>query len=87
MEPLKNRVQPNMRAVVYVCYAPRRGMTPKMLEKKKKAFQEKRMTTHWPTKTKLFPKTPRTYGRPLPTVVFEEKELQLDPLGWKLAGF
>lgn len=87
VEPLKSRVQPNMRAIVYLCYMPRRGMTPKMIEKKKKAFQEKRMTTHWPTKTKLFPKEPRTYGKPLPRIVSEEKDLELDPLGWKLAGF
>lgn len=54
------------RYVVYLCFSPRRLLTPKLLEKKKKAFDEYRMTSHDPIKVKLFSKLPRTYGRPVP---------------------
>lgn len=78
VEPQKTRPFANQRAVVYLCYAPRSQMTPKMLEKKKKAFQEKRTSSHWPTNIRLFPKTPQhTYGKPLPRVVLEKEEVQL----------
>ena len=48
------------RAVVYVCYQPRRLISAGNLEKKQKAFREYRMTTHWPSEVvKLFPVQPR----------------------------
>ena len=40
----------------------------KQLEKRKKAFQELRMTTHSPNKVKLFPKTPQTYGKEIKNI-------------------
>jgi hypothetical protein len=40
----------------------------KLLVRRKKAFKERRMTTHWPTKCTLFGKVPQTYGKPLPKV-------------------
>ena len=57
----------------------------KDINKKIKAFQEQRSTSHWPHKIKLFPKNPQTYGAPMPNVP------PLDPpvltyLGMKLAG-
>jgi hypothetical protein len=36
------------------------------LKKKRKYFEEQRMTSHWPHKIKVFAKTPRTYGNILP---------------------
>ena len=44
------------------------------------------MTTHWPNKVSLFPKMPRTYGNPVPTVTDLPKPILTD-LGKKLAGF
>jgi hypothetical protein len=85
-ESLKTREKPNFRNVAYVCYEPRSKCTEKNLIKKQKAFEEMRMTSHWPCKIKLFPKMPRTYGGP----VYEVKELStpiLSELGKKLAGF
>ena len=52
----------NYRCVVYVCMTPRNFANKKELEKRKKIFNELRMTSHWPHKVKLFPKIPRTYG-------------------------
>lgn len=50
-------------AVVFVCMAPRRLATPKVLEKRKKAFEERRVTNHWPIgPMKLFGKHARTYN-------------------------
>ncbi len=60
--PVKGRANPKLRCVGYVCYTPRAWATKKDLEKKQKAFQEGRTTSHWPHKVKLFGKRPRTYG-------------------------
>lgn len=53
----------NYRCVVYVCMTPRSLAKSKDLEKRKKHFNDLRMTSHWPHKPKLFPKTPQTYGK------------------------
>lgn len=66
VEALKTRAQPNFRCVAYVCYMPRAQCCAKNLQKKIKAFEEMRMTTHWPCKVKLFGKMPRTYGNEIP---------------------
>ena len=42
---------------------PRSLAKEKDLDKRKKAFYELRMTSHWPHKPKLFPKNPQTYGK------------------------
>ena len=62
VEPVKDRPIPNFRCVAYLCYSPRKLAPQKNIEKKRKAFEEMRMTTHWPCNVKLFPKTPRTWG-------------------------
>ena len=74
------------RNVVYVCMKPRKYATEANLRKKRKAFDQLRMTTHWPHKPKLFPVNPRTYGGPLPNVVPIPKP-ELTELGKKIAGF
>ena len=68
-EPLKTRASPNVRAVAYVCMVPRSMASAKVQEKRRKTFQDRRMTTHMPHECKLFAKTPRTYGAPLPDIV------------------
>ena len=65
---------------------PRQLATKKELEKRRKAFEEMRMTTHWPCKVKLFPKMPRTYGKELPTISSIEKP-NLEEIGYKLVGY
>lgn len=85
-EALKSRTQPNLRNVVYVCYEPRAHCNDKNLIKKQKAFENLRMTSHWPCKVKLFPKTPRTYGGPIYNVRKIPNPI-LSDLGKKLAGF
>ncbi len=67
-EAVKDRREPNFRAVVYLCYTPRRFAKQLDLKKKIKAFEELRTTSHWPHKPKLFAKIPRTYGAPPPNV-------------------
>lgn len=67
-EPLKDRVQPNFRFVVYVCQLPKSHCDSKNLIKKQQAFNDLRLTSHWPNKVKLFPKFPNTYGGPMPIV-------------------
>jgi len=85
-EALKGRPTENFRAIVYLCYTPKSRITPALLRKKQKAFNEIRVTSHWPHKPKLFSKTPRTYGgevygiTPIGAPVVSE-------LGMRLAGF
>jgi hypothetical protein len=85
-EAMRTRTSPNMRAVVYVCYQPKSLSTPKQIAKKRKAFEDIRMTSHWPAKVKLFPKKPRTYGKPLHEIT-PISPPKLNELGKSLAGF
>ena len=85
-EPLRSRKEKNLRNVVYTCMTPRSLATEANLRKKRKAFNELRMTTHWPHKPKLFPKNPRTYGGPLPDMT-DIPHPHLTDLGLKIAGF
>lgn len=82
----KRRAVPKIRAVVYLCYMPRSVSDKKNLEKKQKAFNESRTTSHYPCKIKLFGKEPRTYGETMPVIKKTEKPV-LTELGKKLAGF
>jgi len=84
-EPIKGRELPNFRNVVYVCYQPRSKCDAKNLAKKKKAFEEMRMTSHWPCQVKLFPKMPRTYGGEVPEIT-QLAAPELTDLGKILAG-
>ena len=65
---------------------PRSQATEANLRKKRKAFNDLRMTTHWPHKPILFPKNPRTYGGPLPNIT-EGEAPKMTELGLKIAGF
>ena len=85
-EPEKERQETNFRCVVYLCYTPRSLATTANLRKKQKAFKEKRLTSHWPHKVKLFPLNPRTYGNELPNTT-EIPNPVLSDVGKRLAGF
>jgi len=85
-EPLKERLLPNFRAIIYLCYMPRKLCDAKNLKKKQKAFNEQRTTSHWPSKIKLFPKNPRTYGKKLLEIEKIDPP-NLNSIGKKLAGF
>ena len=58
----------NYRCVVYVCMVPRKFANEKDLEKRKKIFNDLRMTSHWPNKPTLFSKYPRTYGKQMQNI-------------------
>jgi len=66
IEAAKSRAAPNIRAIIYVCYMPKRLSTAANNRKRVKAFQEMRTTAHNPSKCKLFQINPRTYGASLP---------------------
>ena len=86
IEASKPRNNPNLRAVIYLCYMPRELCDNKNLKKKQKAFEELRTTNHYPCDIKLFAKTPRTYGRTLPIIKPLTHPI-LNELGKKLAGY
>lgn len=75
------------RYVIYVCMTPKVWCNEKNMEKRKKAFNDMRMTTHWPHDVTLFPKIPHTYGKELPNYNIRESPPQLDEVGLKLVGF
>ena len=85
-EALREREKTNFRAIVYLCYTPRSLITPALLRKKQKAFNELRTTNHWPHKPKLFGKNPRTYGGEMP-IVRNITAPTVTELGRMLAGF
>lgn len=85
-EAMKERKNPKHRCVVYLCYQPRIYASSANIKKKRKAFEDMRMTSHWPCKPKLFGKKPRTYGgEEYPTTPIDPP--QLNELGKKLSGF
>jgi len=86
IEPLKERSNPNFRAIIYLCYLPRSLATTKQLEKKRKAFESLRTTSHWPCNIKLNNKNPRTYGKILP-ITANIPFPRLSEIGYKLVGF
>ncbi len=90
VEPQKKRKELNFRAVVYCCYTPKEWSTPSSIAKKRKAFIEGRTTSHYPHKIKLFPKTPRTYGKVIEEITplgSPKKLYGNDAVILRLAGF
>lgn len=85
-ESMKDRPNPKIRAVVYLCYQPRDYITISNLNKKIKAFEALRTTSHYPAKPKLFPKLPRTYGNQIPEITEIEPPV-LSDLGKRLVGY
>jgi ectoine hydroxylase-related dioxygenase (phytanoyl-CoA dioxygenase family) len=86
VEPRKQRTMPNFRCVAYLCYMPRSKSNTKEIAKKIKAFEEMRMTSHWPCKVKLFPKMPRTYGATVKEIT-ELPHPEINQLGRRLVGY
>jgi len=86
IEASKTRLNPNFRAIVYLCYMPRQLSNNKNLIKKQKALTELRTTSHYPCEIKLFPKLPRTYGGPIENITPILAPV-LNDLGKRLAGF
>ena len=85
----KYRLKPNIRSVVYICMMPRIKSNKKQIQRKKQAFKELRMTTHWPVEINRFPSYPKKKE-----LICENKHLinefkipYLTPLGERLAGF
>lgn len=68
-EAMKTREISNFRNIVYVCMMPKSLCSDSMLAKRQKAFDDLRTTNHWVSKTMLFPKIPRTYGKPVPNIL------------------
>lgn len=86
--PVRGREQPNERCVFYVCYTPRTWASQATIDKRIRYFEELRMTSHWPHRVRVFAKTPRSYGRPLPRVpALRDAPPELSELGRALVGY
>ena len=83
----RNREIENFRMVIYVCMLPRNTVNdPKALIKKRKAFENLRITSHWANQCFMFPKSPRTYGGELPEFNLIHQPI-LNDVGKRLAGY
>ena len=85
-QPIRGRPSPNFRHVVYICMTPKTMISESDTKKRICAFENLRMTNHWPHAPKLFPKTPHTYGKEI------KKTCTLDPpilsdLGKSIVGY
>ena len=87
IQSMRQRSEPNIRCVVYVCMTPRIWSNEKELKKKRKAFRTKRTTSHWPHKIWLFTRKPQTYGKPILDITPLNENFKLKGIGYKLAGF
>lgn len=85
-EAMKEREESNFRCVAYLCYTPRAWTKESVLKRKRKAFDEMRTTNHWPHKPKMFPKTPRTFGKAIAPIESIDPPIVND-LGRRMAGF
>lgn len=81
-----NRTNQNFRNIVYICMTPRNMSTKSNIKKHIKAFEELRMTNHFPHRGKLFPVKPYTRGKKLEPVNKINKPI-LTNLGLKLCGY
>ena len=86
MKPLKTRKEPNFRLVTYMCMTPRSWCSNDILMKRRMTLEQMYMTSHCPHRPKIFPKLPRTFGRPIPEVP-EIPRPKLTELGKKLSGY
>jgi hypothetical protein len=76
------------RYVIYTCYEPRRLATEEQLAKKRKVFELRQGTSHWPRLSKVFPKPQWCHKqKEAPETVRCVKDEDLTPLGKRLAGF
>lgn len=65
IQPLPGTADTRERCVVYVCYQPRALIKPFALKRKVGAFDNYRMTTHWPaSRVEQFSDKPWTRGKP-----------------------
>ncbi len=82
----KDREKMNFRMIPYLSYLPKSGATEKDLEKRIKAFESSRTCSHWAYPIKMFPKSPRTWGKPLPAVRQLDAPV-LSDVGRSLVGY
>lgn len=89
-QPLKGRPEQNVRLCIYVCMLPRTRSTAANLKKKRKAFEELRLTTHDAATIKLFPMNPRIWSSEQKMkleVIKLPDNPKLSSAGTKLAGY
>jgi hypothetical protein len=79
------------RAAIYLCYQGRDSGTPAQLARKQQVFRDRRMTSHWPHKSKLFAVRMRSWGDATLALRFPDqpaiKDEEMTPVMWKLAGY
>jgi hypothetical protein len=85
---------PHDAACVFVCMAPRKFATTTELQKRIKAFEERRTTSHWPIRGfHMFPKRPRLWSK-VEIAAFDQRNPRVNPpdpqltaLGRRLVGY
>jgi hypothetical protein len=79
------------RAAIYLCYQARDDASVKELEKKQRVCESRRMTSHWPVKSKLFATRMRDWGDKTLKVRFPDQPTiqddQMTVIMKRLAGY
>ena len=68
------------RCIIYMCMIPKANCSNVKKKKRIKAFEEGRMTTHNPSKIRIFPENPHTYGKPQENIVKLERVIVNDKI-------
>jgi hypothetical protein len=84
--PLIERLYPNFRIVSYLCYMSKKLCNDNIITKRINAFETLRTTTHYVTKFRLFPKTPKSYINEIPIITEINKPI-LNEIGYNLIGY
>jgi len=84
--PEKNRPVQRFRYVIYVCMTPKSMISDKQLKKRIKAYNNKRMTSHWPHEIYLCSEKFQTYGKEYPEYNVNNELPELSEIGKKLVG-
>ena len=76
----------NHRCCIYLCYQPKILCKEKDIQKRIKAYENLRTTSHYACKPKLFTVNPRTYGSELPDITIINKP-NINHIGKQLIGY
>jgi len=85
--PIRQEIdKPNLRYACYICMTPKSFVTKSQLDKKIKAFNDLRTTSHWPHQIKITPLQPHLYGKQMVNPNYQIKKPVLSERAKQLAG-
>jgi hypothetical protein len=87
LQASKQRHEPNIRNVAYLCYTPRSRATPQVIQKRIKWFENAEMTSHCPHNPRKFAKQPHVRSKEQKDYNVFRSPPQLSEIGLRLVGY